>query len=284
MSVQTVGEHLVALPEGGGLRSLVVLLGGTGSTPEHYRGLSTELAAAGHGVLDLRYPNADAVGMRCFGDDACFTQARGTSVFGAGVLPQAGIGPFSCSGLEVDARASVVGALVALLDELTATHPELAGHLVADPASPYSGTRIGPARPAWDRITLAGHSQGGGHAAFLATLVPVGRLVLLASPNDNVDGVPASWTRARATPPERIWGIRHAHEAMLGEHVPSAWAALTDGAPEVDVGDGSGDPGASRLLVISEDHGDPFQNHSSMAVDGIARSPVHAAWTHVFGT
>ena len=47
----------------------------------------------------------------------------------------------------------------------------------------------------WSNILVSGHSQGGGHAAFIAKQFNVDRVLMFASPNDfrNVFSAPANW-------------------------------------------------------------------------------------------
>lgn len=276
-----IGEHLIAWPTDRPPTSLVVFLGGTGSTPANYRELTAAVGAMGHAVINLRYPNADAVGMRCLGDDRCFGQARGVAVFGTGVEPAPGVGPFACDGLEVQPGDSIVGRLVGLL-ATQIPGAKAASFLRADPTSPYVADGVGPAMPDWERTIVAGHSQGGGHAAFLATHVLVQRVVMLASPNDHVDGRPATWMAPCTTPPDRFRGIRHANEGLLGQHVPTAWKVLGGGHPETDIGDGADDPRGGRLLVVHEPDVDIGTNHSCVAVDGVAGPAMAPAWASVF--
>ena len=89
----------------------------------------------------------------------------------------------------------------------------------ADPSSPPE-TQID-----WTKIVVAGHSQGGGHAAAVGKLFPVARVVQLSASCDAVlpagdcshttgtydEATPAQWTSRSAgtwaTPATSYWGL-----------------------------------------------------------------------------
>ena len=56
----------------------------------------------------------------------------------------------------------------------------------------------------WSNIVLSGHSQGGGHAAFIAKLFEVDRVLMFASPNDYSLSFeePAPWTNFSSNTPD----------------------------------------------------------------------------------
>lgn len=68
--------------------------------------------------------------------------------------------------------------------------------------------------PRWERIAVAGQSQGGGHAAFIAKAKPVARVVMLSGGWDmSAPGEIAGWyARPSATPPERWYAAYHVEE------------------------------------------------------------------------
>ena len=80
----------------------------------------------------------------------------------------------------------------------------------------------------WDRIVLAGHSQGGGHAAILGKRHSLKRVVMLGSPTDDcqVRGGPASWLGAPGeTPSDRYYGFVHAGDPGF-DRILAAWEAI----------------------------------------------------------
>jgi hypothetical protein len=68
--------------------------------------------------------------------------------------------------------------------------------------------------PRWERIAVAGQSQGGGHAAFIAKAKAVARVVMLSGGWDmSAPGDIADWyAKPSATPPERWYAAYHVEE------------------------------------------------------------------------
>jgi hypothetical protein len=282
---------------------LLVFLGGSRSVPASYTDITAVAAARGYAAIDLRYPDRNVVGASCGRKldpdkaNACFAGQRGATIFGSGVRYGPGMPTWSAPAVSVSRSDSVVNRLVALLRHLAAADPAEAGYwrsfLVTNPASPYGG-----AYPDWARIVVAGHSQGGGHAAFLASTLPVRGAIMFSSVNDNVRGASADWiTAPSATPLDRYWGLVNASDEKPGGYSPAVttnWAGFGGagiGAPEhlgtADVGDGSTNPaGAHRLrtdtpkclgTVLTD-----LRCHNSTAVNGSAGPGVGTAWRHLF--
>ncbi len=79
------------------------------------------------------------------------------------------------------------------------------------------GAYLANGAPDWSRIAVAGHSQGGGMAAFLAKRTKVARVILFSGPADFVlpGRQPAPWLAApSATPGERWYGLYHREERL----------------------------------------------------------------------
>ena len=70
----------------------------------------------------------------------------------------------------------------------------------------------------YSKFVLAGHSQGGGHATYLAQKFAVDRVVMFSSPTDYSDkeGKAASWLRNEfATSIDRFYGLTHKRDDTL---------------------------------------------------------------------
>lgn len=103
----------------------------------------------------------------------------------------------------------------------------------ADPDSPYVTQYSSRAYPDWSKIVIAGHSQGGGEAAFigmrLPRLEPVRRVMMLSAPEDSVGSTdqPASWIPyASATAMNKFWGLWSDGEGNLGQNVGANWSSF----------------------------------------------------------
>jgi pimeloyl-ACP methyl ester carboxylesterase len=115
-------------------------------------------------------------------------------------------------------------------------------------ASDGSLTNTG-AQMHWDKITIVGHSQGGGHAALIGQRYSVQRVIALSSPTDTdkytMPGTTmhAVWIEMqKATPSSRYFSLYHESEdAVTSDNVPRnlrALGLLSDG----DAGTAFGPP------------------------------------------
>jgi hypothetical protein len=232
---------------------LLVFLGGSTTVPSYYQDIGATAANDGVDAIDLRYPDAKIVGATCVApaggetQDACFSSFRGTTLFGAGSTYGRPTGTWSSPENPVSLPDSVVNRLVRLLAYL-----HWGQYLRRSAASPYGGML-----PRWSGIVVAGHSQGGGDAAFLATRVAVRRLVAFSSPDDTdtrgtTSPHPASWiTDPSATPPERFYGLRSTGEGIYGAGTATNWIALRFPGSPVDIDTTPAPFGRSHQLVTS---------------------------------
>lgn len=283
---------------------LLVFLGGSATSTDDYTDISRFAARLGYGVITLRYPNDDVVGRVCSGDDVCFSQFRGESLFGQGTSYAPGQPSYNSAELDTDTANSIVNRLVGVLDFLasqpqSAANPAPDGYwaqfLRSDDQSPYVGMTTGNAYPEWGRIIVAGHSQGAGTAAFLPLHLPEGasvrRIVMFSGPNDHVGQRSADWVSERsATPLDRFWGLRNADEGLLGNFIARNWQKLggtgrggVGGRSDrnIRIGAGKGDPRGSPRLVITEPHSTILRNHDSTALDKAHTDAVHPAWRYL---
>lgn len=285
---------------------LVLYLVGSLASTNNALDISRFAAGLGYGVLNLQYPNRTVVGVICGGDDACYEAYRGETIFGQNTAYALGQPSYNELKNFVTRENSIVNRLLSLLDYLahqspTVNNPQPAywrQFLYQDPNSPYSTANLGAVYPAWSRIVVAGHSQGGGMAPMLASNLPnadpLRRLVMFAAPNDNTGGrngnLSASWILApSATPLERYWGLRHADDGQ-GSYVQQNWANMggvgsggvggTANNAEVDIGDGTGSPQGAQRLVLSADVGG-VNAHLSVS-DASILPTVVSAWEYLF--
>ena len=96
--------------------------------------------------------------------------------------------------------------------------------------------------PCWNRIVLSGHSQGGGHAAYLALQKHLAGAVLISAPQDEAVGLPKQplyldlpfRTKSVAVfghglePARRLQSINHARMAVAGTLVTGRAQNYTD--------------------------------------------------------
>ena len=186
-------DHVYVEPDGEPAGKLFVFLPGTGGPAGAYRLLLRNAAAGGYHAIGLSYRNEVAVNDLCtVGEAGCHAAVRNEVITGEDTSPL----------VEITRADSIDHRLVAALQ-----------YLGWDEYLDDVALR-------WTDITVAGHSQGGGHAAFIAQLREVNRAVLFAATE------PADWTEeALATDVERLFGFVHADDPQRDAMVLS-WERL----------------------------------------------------------
>lgn len=210
-AISTDPEHHVAInpqPAATARGKLFVFLPATGGTPVRYLSILRLGAARGYHSIGLNYPNAVSVGELCvFSDDAdCHGKVRHEVITGE---------DSSALGSVLPAN-SIVNRLQKLLHYLHQQFPNEGWGQYLD------GGQI-----VWSKITLAGHSQGGGHAGMMSKLFAMDRTVYFSSPIDwRVPGnEPASWTALpNLTSAVRQFGFLHLQDAA--NLIGGDWAAM----------------------------------------------------------
>ena len=66
---------------------------------------------------------------------------------------------------------------------------------------------------AWHRLIISGHSQGGGHAAWAAARLALGKAILISAPHDECVGE-ERWTM-RSLRTEVVAGLAHIDEVPI---------------------------------------------------------------------
>lgn len=197
---------------GPGANLLVFLPGTNGRPPGPVRFLK-EAADAGYRVISLSVNDVPAVGVYCprKPDPDCSENFRRMRVFGDATLDPA---------IDNTPAESIVNRLVKLLQYLDRKEPQRRW-----------GDYLANGAPKWDRIALAGQSQGAGMAAFIAQREKVARVILFSSPWDfqvtsgHVRRL-APWISGPGkTPPERWYGGYHERE-KTADLIAQAYAAL----------------------------------------------------------
>jgi pimeloyl-ACP methyl ester carboxylesterase len=203
---------------------LLLSLGGTNSYPKDFLAFDKVAASQGYSVLALDYPNT-VITTSCKTSpqpDPC-TLFREEIVRGEQVSDL----------VRVDRTNSIENRLAALLKYQAEQDPEHYADFLRD------------GQPDWSRIVVVGHSQGSGHAGFLAKNHPMRAAILLAGPQDTTDAGPASWMSAPSqTAPDRYLSFTHKDDFFDSSSQLAAVRLLRE------------DPGANATLI---DHQDPNQ-------------------------
>lgn len=232
---------------------LVVFFPGTGGKGSGSVPFNTAAANLGFHVLSLAYP--DTVSMSMFhasDDENAFAKAR-TNII---------TGKVQFGNLNVDEPNSIENRLVAALRFLSRAYPSEHWAQFLD----HSNNVL------WDKVILAGQSQGGGHACFMALkLHKVARVLMFGAPKDfNVYyNKPAAWySDPSVTPLNRFFSFVHQMDGHNGCTYPQQllnYRALTL-MPEYS--------------VIDVDQIPPPYQHSRLLTSSFMQRGAHAAPVH----
>lgn len=161
----TFGYHETYLNTGVKSRNqLFLFFPGSNSSPFGYDGIQKQAANLGYHALGISYSNA-TISPLCAGtaDKQCFDKVRSEVINGTDLTNLVSVNPAN----------SINNRILKALQYLNAKFP------AQNWGQYYNGSNL-----IWEKIAVAGHSQGGGHAAFLAKKNKVARVVLFASPKD----------------------------------------------------------------------------------------------------
>lgn len=148
---------------------LFVFLPGTGAIAQNYRLVVLEAARAGYHAIGLSYPNAQAVGTLCAAQTtACYAATRTEILTGQATSAE----------VTVDRANSIENRLVKALRYMRST----------DVAGNWGQFLVSDTAVVWAKVSIAGHSQGGGHALFIAKRYAVWRATAYASGGDLLPG------------------------------------------------------------------------------------------------
>jgi len=189
---------------------LLVWFSGTGGTPAGGWLFLRAAADAGYRVIGLTYDNGVSDPQTCGPkpDPACSDHFRQKRIFGDNVT----------NDIDDLPAESVVNRLTKVLQYLDAHHR-------GEGWSRY----LKHGGPDWQRIAVAGHSQGGGVAAYIAKKERVYRVINLSGAWDRTDQGSkqfAPWiTAPSATPMDRWYCAYHAKETNAAP-MKAAYAAM----------------------------------------------------------
>jgi hypothetical protein len=268
---QNPDSHFVALdPTVPLVGRLFVFLPGSSAEARSYRRIVAEAAGAGYHALGLTYVNDLAIGVRCaFAGSACYSEVREEIVTGDDTSGR----------LQVGRDDSIEGRLVRLLEFMALVDPDRGWDQFVNTNGPR-----------WDLISVAGHSQGGGHSLFIAQRTSVFRATAYSSAGDLLvpGSSPAPWVAEPwATPAARRFGfISEFDELVSYMGTVEAWtnAGLAAFGPPAQV-DGTAAPfGGSHMLTTRADPRNPATiiapNHGVTVVDIV--TPLDASGEPVF--
>lgn len=234
---------------------LFLFLPGSGAIPQYYRLIARTAAREGYHAIGLSYFNASAVGSLCAG--------QGPDCHGP-VRLEILTGTDASSRIAVSRANSIENRVLRLLAYMQSI----------DPGRNWSQFVVNGAVD-WSRVSVAGHSQGGGHALFIAQRHLVLRASAYGSGGDLIVQQPVTWvTEPFATPAGRIYGFSSVNdEAVSAVGAVNAWTAIGLDAfgPATSVDAAAAPWGGSHMLLTSAVPQRPelanAPNHNVVVVD-----------------
>lgn len=179
--------------------SLLVYLVGSYDNPTSTVKFPALAANNGHHVIVLKYKNDVAAKTACASSSKinCFESFRQEIIYGTSVSDE----------VTVDSVNSIVNRLSKLIAFLSQNY-----------SAENWGQFLSSNQVDWSKVIVAGHSQGGGHAAFLAKTQLVKKALFFASPNDysTFYAKPAAWCSGSwLTPTSSLYGFNNLQDDVV---------------------------------------------------------------------
>jgi hypothetical protein len=173
-------------------KKLLISIPGTTGSADEMRSLDSVAALGGYHAISIDYPNnRNTASFINTTDKAAFNKFRQELDFGT---------PVSDS-VHVDSLNSIINRIAKLVIYLAKTRPGEGWNNFLDHDQII-----------WERVTLAGHSQGAGHVSYIGHAFKVQKVIMLSGPQDflvNFD-MPAPWLSAPSkTPYSSFYSFLH---------------------------------------------------------------------------
>jgi len=182
------------------VNKLFLFLPGTGAQALLYEDVAREAAHLGYHVLNLNYINTDAVA------SLCVTNSDPNSYENVRLEVLDGIDRTSL--IDVNPANSIQNRLIKTLQYLDAQNPGQGW-----------GQYLQGSSPLWQKMVVAGHSQGGAQAAIIGKQHQVDRVVMFAPGNDysaTINNLAPWISKAGATSAGRYYGFKNINDTATG--------------------------------------------------------------------
>jgi hypothetical protein len=218
---------------------MLLFLPGTGGHGRGPQALLETAAGLGYRCVTLMYPDDVAAAEVCRDDPSPDSfEAFRMAIIQGGTSPH----------IKVEVFDSIESRLARLLIQLRQMRPQ----------EDWGQFLDGKGDIIWERIAVAGQSQGGGHAGLIAVKHRVSRVLMFGAPKDNSEALerPAAWySERKATPVSRFFAINHVQDRQgcsFRELLQNVHALGMDlAAPVVDVDKESPPYRNARVLVTN---------------------------------
>lgn len=195
------GPHLVQYDTENSNHRLLVFFVGTNAHADQAVAIGQTFVSLGYHVITLDYENKILSNSCVHSPDlSCSDSYRAAIVSGT---PGSDL-------IHVDAANSILNRFQKLL-----------AYLVKEDTGGGWNEFFAEGKPVWNRIVLAGHSQGSGHAAYIAKLYEVDKVLMFSGPQDYsaTFDKPAPWeSRPSATPPSRFYAFLNINDPFNEAH------------------------------------------------------------------
>jgi len=260
--------HEVYLQVGGAGDRLFIFFPGTGQKPDQFNKILMTAANAGYHAIAVDYPDKVELPQACANLPDCYGPARREILEGHDTSPK----------VDVDADNCILNRIRKLLEFLNTQFP-----------SEHWGQFMTNGHINWSKVTVAGHSQGGGHAAFIARFFNVNRVVMFSSANDAVNG--PNWTSAtwlgqpHTTPSDRYFAFGETNDSTFFPRMTVNWETL--GLPgSLTSVDNSAPPynNSHRLTTsrqLQSPHNDVIRDSTPLTPNG--RPVYEPVWKYLIG-
>lgn len=202
--------HVVYPPTGANNGKLLVFLTGSFGSPLGYRFFMEEASKLGYHVIGVQYVNTKAVNSVCATstDEKCSENVRREIIYGEDLHPD----------VDVNEANGLYNRTLKLIQYLHLQFP-----------SENWGQYLVNGDILWENTAWAGHSQGGGHSAFVGTIENVDRVIMMGS----LDALPAlaklaPWQNPNgATSTSKYFGFAHINDEQASYAAQQkAWEAF----------------------------------------------------------
>ncbi len=181
------------------LNKLLLFIGGSYSIPKDYNYVCDHGATIGLDVISLSYPN----------DVAAFSMSNSTDINGFNDFRDE-----ICFGNQI---SSVVD--VNVLNCITTRATKLLIYLKNNYPNENWGQYLTASNTIlWNKVIVSGHSQGSGHACYIAKRFLADRVVMFSGPNDysTYFNNPANWlSQTGLTPLSKHYSLLHSQDEIV---------------------------------------------------------------------
>lgn len=232
------------------------------------------MANTGYRMISMGWTNENGAFVA---DDMFFENLRAELAYGDDVS----------TAIEVGPADSLVGRLTTLLDFLAETEPTMGWEAYRDP------TKTGADGIRWDEVVVAGWSEGGSQAGWMARNHEFDGVVLISAPKDlggEIEGEPklppAPWVAdPRATRDCKHYGFYHRDEDT--EAMLLSWDAIGmlnygDSAVDVDVSVPPYDDTHVISTAKTDFEDDTCSSHGAMAKDDCIHEDLAIPYNWLF--